>query len=138
MNENEKREKVIKGLRWALDNMVDPFNDFRFAGYDGSIVMLNEPIIKDAIDLLEALDVTPEELERLKKCRHECKIDCLLEHYDSIKAERDALIEAREPTKPRLVAVEPLPHYLECGKCGTRIFDGDKFCRICGREVRWG
>lgn len=50
----------------------------------------------NAIALLKTLDVTPEELERLKKCRHECKIDCLLEHYEKIKAERDALLEAQD------------------------------------------
>lgn len=53
MTEYEKREKVINGLEWTLDNMVDPFNDFRFAGYDGPIVLLNEPIVRDAIALLK-------------------------------------------------------------------------------------
>ena len=129
------RDKVVKGMkccRWGIC-FACPYND----GVHGN-TGCKKKLVDDALELLNALDVTPEELERLKKCRHECKIDCLLEHYEKIKAERDALMEAREPTKPRLVAVEPLPHYLECGKCGTRIFDGDKFCRMCGREVRWG
>lgn len=39
-------------------------------------------VMVDALNLLEKLDVEPEELERLKKCRHECKIDCLREHYE--------------------------------------------------------
>ena len=54
MTEQEMREKVIYGLEWALENMVDPFNDFRFAGYDGPIVLLNKPIVSDALALLEA------------------------------------------------------------------------------------
>ena len=24
-----------------------------------------------------------------------------------------------------------------CGSCGATITDGDKFCRMCGREVKW-
>lgn len=24
-----------------------------------------------------------------------------------------------------------------CGSCGVAITDGDKFCRMCGREVKW-
>ena len=24
-----------------------------------------------------------------------------------------------------------------CGSCGTAITDGDKFCRMCGRKVKW-
>lgn len=50
------KEKVIYGLERALEIMVDPFNDFRFAGYDGPIVLLNEPIVRDAIALLEKLE----------------------------------------------------------------------------------
>lgn len=56
---------VIKGLEWALENMVDPFNDFRFAGYDGPIVLLNEPIVRDALALLKA-----HEPRTCSDCRH--------------------------------------------------------------------
>ena len=24
-----------------------------------------------------------------------------------------------------------------CGSCGVAITDGDKFCRMCGRQVKW-
>ena len=24
-----------------------------------------------------------------------------------------------------------------CGSCGVAITDGDKFCRMCGRAVKW-
>ena len=50
----------------------------------------------DALALLKALDVTPEELERLKLCRHECKVDCLLEAFNKVVEERDALLKAQE------------------------------------------
>ena len=32
---------------------------------------------------------TVEEIEVLKRCRHECKIDCLLKEYERVKDERD-------------------------------------------------
>lgn len=54
-------------------------------------------ILTKAIEFLKAQDVTPEELERLKKCRHDCKIECLLKEYDRVKNERDALLKAQEP-----------------------------------------
>lgn len=86
-------KKAIKGMkccRWGMC-FGCPYND----GVHGNTGCKTK-MLDDIIALLEALDVTPEELERLKKCRHECKIDCLLEHYDSIKAERDALLEAQD------------------------------------------
>lgn len=51
----------------------------------------------ESLALLEALDVTPEELERLKLCRHACKVDCLLEAFNKVVEERDALIRAQRP-----------------------------------------
>ena len=47
-------EKLVNGLEWALENMVDPTNDFRFAGYDGPCILLNQPIVSDALALLKA------------------------------------------------------------------------------------
>ena len=88
------RENAIKGMkccRWGMC-FGCPYND----GVHGNTGCKTK-MLDDVVALLEAMDVTPEELERLKKCRHECKIDCLLEHYEKIKAERDALIEAQEP-----------------------------------------
>lgn len=32
---------------------------------------------------------TVEEIEALKRCRHECKIECLLKEFDRVKDERD-------------------------------------------------
>ena len=49
-----KIEKVIAGMEWALENMIDPINEFRFAGYDGPALLMNVPIIQDAIALLKA------------------------------------------------------------------------------------
>ena len=27
--------------------------------------------------------------------------------------------------------------YWCCGSCGVAITEGDKFCRMCGKEVKW-
>lgn len=96
----DKNKEVITGLfrikdwanfalvhRWMMDDGYKKIKEYA----------------ENAIALLKAMDVTPEELERLKKCRHECKIDCLLEHYEKIKAERDALLKAQ---KPRVMTLE--------------------------------
>lgn len=58
------KEKVIKWMEWLLENMVDPFNDFRLFEYDGPIVLANKPIIADAIALLKAQE--PETSDALK------------------------------------------------------------------------
>ena len=79
------KEKVIKGLEWALENMVDPFNDFRFAGYDGPIVILNEPIVRDALALLKAqpaMDAVP--VVRCKDCKHWWKVNELCTHQKHV------------------------------------------------------
>lgn len=52
--------------------------------------------------------MTPDELERLLLCRHNCKIDCLLKQYDKLKA----LVKARID---RMISVLPAadPHEIE-------------------------
>ena len=54
MTYEEKWRKVIAGIEWALENMVDPLHDFMFAGYDGPMVMVNEPIMRDILAMLKA------------------------------------------------------------------------------------
>lgn len=27
--------------------------------------------------------------------------------------------------------------FFACGSCGTVITDGDRFCRMCGKKVKW-
>lgn len=56
-----------------------------------------DDLMKQACFMLKMLDVTPEELKRLKLCRHECKVDCLLESFNRVVEERDALRKAQEP-----------------------------------------
>ena len=89
----DKNKEVIAGLikikDWANFALIN-----HWMMTDGIEKM--KEYADNAISLLLAMDVTPEELERFKKCRHECKIDCMLEHYEKIKAERDAMLEAQK------------------------------------------
>ena len=57
-------------------------------------------------------------------CHQECAKDAL-----SLLKEQEAV-----PVIQREIA-----HMLFwcCGSCGTAITDGDKFCRMCGRRVKW-
>ena len=47
--------------------------------------MIQAAELRERLRLYENHGVMPDELERLKKCRHECKIDCLLEKYDELR-----------------------------------------------------
>lgn len=76
------RDDLIAHLRFARENMC--------------LNCTYDDILDQAIEMIKAQDVTPEELERLKKCRHDCKIECLLKEYDRVKNERDALLRAQE------------------------------------------
>lgn len=76
------REELIKELRRAERYCLNEYST----------------MAKQAADLIESQQ---KEIERLEKCRHECKIDCLLEEYNKLSdkcsrvtAERDELINA--------------------------------------------
>mgnify|MGYP006988981247 CR=1 FL=1 len=47
--------------------------------------MIQAAELRERLRMYEEHGVMPDELERLKKCRHECKIDCLLERYDELR-----------------------------------------------------
>ena len=91
MTEREKRDKIIENLEWAIGD-EDVYDCLYVDDLEGVM-----DTMKDALTLIKALDVTPEELERLKLCRHECKVDCLLESFNRVVEERDALLKDREP-----------------------------------------
>ena len=121
-------EKVIRGMESLKTRLIDCGD-----GLDGAVVA-------NAIALLKAQDA---ELERLKNCRAECKIECLLDEYNKVVAERDALRKAQEPVKPMLAR-----GWYWCGGVGCRnsltsALDDDsparkpKYCEKCGRAVKW-
>ena len=81
--------------------------------------------LDNAIALLKTQE---EELERLKLCRHNCKVDCLLESYNRVVEERDALRKEREPRlltaadfadNPDADEYGFLPCWVECNEVET-------------------
>ena len=128
-----EREKVIEGLECCSQGRNGADAECGICPYNNNSMDCNENLMADALELIKALDVTPEELERLKKCRHECKIDCLLEHFDEIKAERDALLGER--TAVWHYHNDAHGQWWECGNCGKVCHKNPhdkKFCSICG------
>jgi len=99
MTEREKRDKIIENLEWAIGD-EDVYDCLHVDDLEGVM-----DTMKDALTLIKALDVTPEELERLKLCRHECKVDCLLESFNRVVEERDTLLKDREP---RILTVDEM------------------------------
>lgn len=67
-------------------------------------------------------------------------IDCLREKMliDAID-----MLRAQEPIAPNHVEdgnnenCGIVNHWLMCGKCGSCIDPGDKYCRECGQAVKW-
>ena len=45
--------------------------------------------LRERLRMYEAHGVMPDELESLKLCRHNCKIDCLLKKYNELKERYD-------------------------------------------------
>jgi hypothetical protein len=104
MTEQEKREKVIKGLEicsageWnstgGRDHTDCPYYP---AGYTGCTCKL---LMRDAL----------------------------------------AMLKAQEPVEPKKLMEKNKNGYrwrFYCGKCGDEIDRLDKYCRHCGRPVKW-
>lgn len=51
-------------------------------------------------------------------------------------ADATALLKKQEPVEPTLRG--GIGGYWYCGACNYQISRGDKFCRYCGQEVKWG
>lgn len=92
MNWQEMRDNTLKGME-CCGYMEKP--NCRDCPQDGPGFgfACREMLMRSAHDLIAALDVTPDELKRLKKCRHECKIDCLLEKHDDLIEKHNSMID---------------------------------------------
>lgn len=102
MSEQEKREKVIKGLECCIN-----------------------------------------ERKNITDCEH-CpyrEIDEACTSLDDLHSDALALLKAHEPVEPDIEGnVEYDGHgswWHVCGACRQPIDKGDKFCRWCGRAVKW-
>lgn len=139
------REKVIKGLECCAQDPDTGEDCIRL----GCSYFNEHPCIqvmcRDALALLKAQDA---ELGRLKNCRAECKIECLLDEYNKVVAERDALRKAQEPVAPEKKSFlcageceyETTPLMNVCGACGEWLLSAApraKYCPNCGRAVKW-
>ena len=64
--------------------------------------------------------------KKLDNVRHACE--------EAIK-----IVKAQEPTKPKLGGdAGPFgTQWYQCGACSGQIDPGDKYCRTCGRAVKW-
>lgn len=47
------------------------------------------------------------------------------------------MLEAQEPVKPKIGGSADNCWWHTCGACGDQIDKGDKYCRWCGRPVKW-
>ena len=78
----------------------------------------------------------------LEHCGHPTECDGC--PYDSplgrcfTKLKEDALklLKEQEPIPIQKREMEHMWYWC-CGSCGVAITEGDKFCRMCGRMVKW-
>lgn len=67
-------------------------------------------------------------------------VTCFDDTLSAIDSARE-LLKAQEPIVPTIGRCEEYDGYdswwYECGKCHTPIDPNDKYCRNCGREVKW-
>ena len=75
---------------------------------------------------------------------HDVPVQSLIDH---IKTATDVDPWAKEMAEELLKEREAVPAIQRevmnllvwcCGSCGVVITHGDKFCRMCGRAVKWG
>ena len=67
-----------------------------------------------------------------------CPYDAIdLRCIKSLRDDAIALLKAQEPVKPDVKIIGCGKRY-HCGGCKVSIEPNHKFCRICGRAVKWG
>lgn len=60
-------------------------------------------------------------------------------HFEDCKQMLKDALELLKEQKPVIVRQREMMHMLFwcCGSCGAPITEGDKFCRMCGKAVKW-
>jgi predicted RNase H-like nuclease (RuvC/YqgF family) len=106
-------EELVENLKSLRENYFQTQDDdnFCFSAVDADMLESAAEVIEDlelvsrsqqaaCNQLAEAIEKLQSELEHLKNCRHECKIDCLLKEYnkkcnelEQVKAEREAAVK---------------------------------------------
>lgn len=59
------------------------------------------------------------------------------EAYQHILSDAVTLLKEQEAV-PVIKREDACMFFWCCGSCGVAITEGDKFCRMCGKEVQWG
>lgn len=67
-----------------------------------------------------------------EKCSHDGKYGNCVELWKRVLS----LLKEQE-AKAAWYDSNDLLRYWHCGHCGVIITHGDKYCRMCGREVKW-
>ena len=134
-------EELVENLKSLRENYFQTQDDdnFCFSAVDADMLESAAEVIEDlelvsrsqqaaCNQLAEAIEKLQSELEHLKNCRHECKIDCLLKEYnkkcnqlEQVKSERDAAIKDMKNNNKcsiclfRQVPSNKCPYYNKCG-----------------------
>ena len=70
------------------------------------------------------------------ECGYECNTAIHVKTPVNMIFDAIGLLKAQEPVEPTLRG--GIGGYWYCGACNYQISRGDKFCRYCGQEVKWG
>lgn len=123
------REKVIKGLEHCTNHAFDCF-DMDGCPYDngtGNDRLCMDNLMRDAQELLK------EDEKWIANYRR---------RHENQKNTTGELLKAQEPVKPTVRYMEEYDghgsNWYVCGACDIPIFPADKYCRNCGRAVKWG
>ena len=167
MNDQEMRERVIKGLECHVHG--HPHTRCHKCPYWGTGphgCSECDVLAADALELLKAQELTiepkrdelPEEtkawLDKMDAVEALGNIADICIDWDGYRTANglgglineiwayakycaDKLMKAQEPEKPKVGHnVGPTWWYI-CGACNTAIDPKDKYCRVCGKRVKW-
>ena len=93
----------------------------------------------------EAIEKLQSELEHLKNCRHECKIDCLLKEYnkkcnelEQVKAERDTFLKEKAEREKGCEFCNAEYAVMSGSRMSSELIHKGcvaKFCPNCGKRL---
>lgn len=120
------REKVIIGLQCIIDGNVR-CESCGYAIDKHGHHSCQQNCASDAIVLLKE-----------KELKEQClKTKCVIcPHCDNCDVDEMGRIKEQEIVPVQKREIHHLS-FFACGSCGTVITDGDRFCRMCGKKVKW-
>jgi lipid II:glycine glycyltransferase (peptidoglycan interpeptide bridge formation enzyme) len=106
-----------------------------------------EPLhwVRIICDAAEAIEKLQSELEHLKNCRHECKIDCLLKEYnkkcnelEQVKAERETFLKEKAEREKGCEFCNAEYAVMSGSRMSSELIHKGcvaKFCPNCGKRL---